>query len=118
MLVRWSPFSEMDNLLSSLARSSAQTVVPAFDVVEDADKVTLQADVPGLDASAIDIQVEGDRLNVAWERRQAKMKRSFRLAPSVDAQGITADLKNGVLTLTLPKRTEAQPRQIKVAVKS
>jgi HSP20 family protein len=108
----------MDSLLSSLARSSRQPAVPAFEVVEDADKVTLQADVPGLDASAIDIQVEGDRLSVEWERRQAKSKRSFRLAPTVDAQGITADLKSGVLTLTLPKRPEAQPRQIKVTVKS
>ena len=105
MLVRWSPFSE------------APVWNPAFDVTEDQDKLTLEADVPGVAQEKIDVQVVDRVLTVKGERKQGwAFERAFRLPPTVDAENISASAKDGVLTLVLPKRAETKPRQIKVNV--
>lgn len=145
MLVRWAPFTEMERLRSemdrlfdgTLGRGAGEPLErgvwhPAFDVVEDNEKVVLTADLPGVEQGAIDVQVENDVLTVKGERKIARDKeqtgelyrryervqgafqRQFRLSPKVDAEKITASLKDGVLTLLIPKRPEALPRQIKV----
>ena len=107
--------------------------IPAFDVHEDAEKIVLQADLPGVPQSGLEIQVEKDVLTIRgerklerptgegefyrrYERQNGIFTRSFRLPPTVNAEQISASLKEGVLTLSLPKRPEAQPRQIKVAI--
>ena len=103
-------------------------------MIEAEDKITLLADVPGLTHDSLDIHVEQDVLTIKgerklernatgelyrrYERASGQFERGFRLSPTVDATAIAAELKDGVLTLTLPKRPEAQPRQIKVSVKS
>jgi HSP20 family protein len=104
---------------------------PAVDVTEDADQIVLVADLPGVREDALDLQVEkgvltlkgqrklareGGELYRRYERKAGSFARSFRLPESVNAAEIAASLKDGVLTLTLPKRKEAQPRQIKVSV--
>ena len=145
MLVRWTPFSDVARLeaeMNRLFNGSAATGEsrargqwdPAVDVTEDAEKIVVQADLPGVDQQALDIQIEQQVLTLKGERRLARadqtagelyrryertagaFSRQFRLPPTVDAEKISASLKDGVLTLTLPKKAEAQPRQIKVSV--
>jgi HSP20 family protein len=149
MLVRWTPFNEMARLQSNLNRlfdsfdarpangnATSETVeqlwTPAVDIVEDADKIELHVDLPGVKQEAVDIQIDKDVLTLRGsrtvERKESKdhfrryervnggFVRSFSLPKTVDAEKIAAALKDGVLTLTLPKRPEAQPRQIKVAI--
>ncbi len=107
---------------------------PPVDVTEDANQIVLQADLPGVDQQGLDIQIEQNVLTLKgarnlpragetagelyrrYERVAGSFARQFRLPPTVDAEKISASLKDGVLTLTLPKRAEAQPRQIKVSV--
>lgn len=142
MLVRYTPFGDVarvqalvDRLFDSTAKVDAPlggAWSPAFDVIESEDKIVLQADLPGLHDNEVDIQVAEGVLTVKGERKiertEAKNQyrryervagafaRSFRLPPTIETGSILANLKDGVLTLTLPKRTEAQPRQIKVSV--
>ena len=94
--------------------------------------VPARADVPGVPQSDLDITVEeksiivsGERKDTAdpkselrsRERRQGTFSRTFRLRDTVDAEAISAELSNGVLTLTVPKTAEAKPRTIPVTVK-
>ena len=145
MLVRWTPFSDVARLeadLNRLFNGSTSTGEPlqrgqwnpAVDVTEDAEKIVLQADLPGVDQQGLDIQIEANVLTLKgsrqlprasqaagelyrrYERTAGAFARQFRLPPTVDSEKITAAIKDGVLTLTLPKKAEAQPRQIKVNV--
>jgi len=133
MLVRWTPFNEMarlqDHLDSFFDTATSERVhgfTPAVDVVEDDQKFELYADLPGVAQADLDIQIEKDTLTIKGERKLARkgernvgaFSRAFTLPKHVDVEKIAATLKDGVLTLTLPKRPEAQPRQIKVAVNS
>ncbi len=135
MLVRWTPFNEMarlqhdiDRLFGATTSHEARVVgfTPAVDVVEDDQKFELYADLPGVKQEDLDIQVEKDVLTIKGERKLERrgervagaFSRAFTLPKHVDVEKIAAMLKDGVLTLTLPKRPEAQPRQIKVAINS
>ena len=107
---------------------------PAIDVTEDAEKITLTADLPGLQQEDLDIQIEKDVLTLKgtrqikrdgkadqykrYERVSGAFVRSFTLPPTVDFEHVSAAMKDGVLTLVLPKKPEAKPRQIKVLVSS
>jgi HSP20 family protein len=134
MLVRWTPFNEMsrlqqdlDKLFGVAASGEAPHVAgftPAVDVTEDDQKFELYADLPGVKQEDLDIQVEKDVLTLRGERKIERkgeraagaFSRAFTLPKHVDVEKIAASLKDGVLTLTLPKRPEAQPRQIKIAI--
>ncbi len=137
MLVRWTPFNEMARLQQDIDRLFGAPVgngdgrvvtgfTPAVDVVEDDQKFELYADLPGVKQEDLDIQVEKDVLTIKGERKIERrgervagaFSRAFTLPKHVDVEKIAASLKDGVLTLTLPKRPEAQPRQIKVAINS
>jgi HSP20 family protein len=134
MLVRWTPFNEMARLQHDIDRLFGGTngeqrvtgFTPAVDVVEDDQKFALYADLPGVKLEDLDIQVEKDVLTIKGERKLDRrgervagaFSRAFTLPKHVDVEKIAASLKDGVLTLTLPKRPEAQPRQIKVAINS
>ncbi|HXN83972.1 MAG TPA: Hsp20/alpha crystallin family protein [Myxococcales bacterium] len=103
---------------------------PAVDVFEDADSVQLQVEVPGVDPKDIQIQVEGNTLTIRGERRLEKedkrenyqriervygaFSRTFTLPSIVDVEHISAEGKDGVLRVVLPKKAETKPRQIKV----
>lgn len=105
---------------------------PAVDIYETENELVVKADLPDVNPQDLDIRVENNVLTIRGERKfEAKVhddnylrieraygsfSRSFQLANSVKAEGIKADYENGVLTLSIPKREEAKPKQIKVNV--
>jgi HSP20 family protein len=105
---------------------------PAVDISENEHELVVKADLPGVDAKDLDIRVENNVLTIRGERKFEKkvnednylrveraygsFSRSFALANTVNPEGIKADYQNGVLTLVVPKREEAKPKQIKVNV--
>lgn len=122
--------SELERMLGELERSSA--FAPAAGGVsfdDQGDKFVLQADVPGLTENDFQINLAGNTLTLRGERKldvpeghsahrrersPYRFAKSYELPSRVDADKVTATLKHGVLTLTLPKAAEAQPRQISV----
>lgn len=110
----------------------AAPLVPPVDIFEDSEGITLKADLPGVSKENLAIGVEGETLtlegsvdlgaparmsDVYAEIRVAQYKRTFALARDLDTDRIEANLKNGVLTLRIPKREQAKPRRIAVQVR-
>ena len=105
---------------------------PAVDIYETAHELVLKADLPDVQPQELDIRVENNMLTIRGERKFEKkvdenkylrgervygsFSRSFSLANTVKIEDIKAGYHNGVLTLTIPKREEAKPKQIKVNV--
>ena len=104
---------------------------PPVDVFEDASCITLLADMPGVSKEALDIGLDGETLHIdgrvetpmpeGMEPVYAEVsvplfRRTFTLSRELDMSKIEANLKDGVLTLRIPKREHAQPRRIQVAV--
>ena len=105
---------------------------PAVDIYETEHELVVKADLPEVNPQDLDIRVENNILTIRGERKfENKVKeedylrieraygsfsRSFSLANSVNSEAIKADYHNGVLTLNIPKREEAKPKQIKVNV--
>jgi len=105
---------------------------PAVDIYESEHELVVKADLPDVDAKDLDIRVENNILTIRGERKFEKkidqqnylrveraygaFSRSFSLANTVNSEAIKADYQNGVLTLSIPKRDEAKPKQIKVNV--
>jgi HSP20 family protein len=105
---------------------------PAVDIYENEHELVVKADLPDIDPKDLDIRVENNILTIRGDRKFEKQvnednylrveraygsfSRSFALANTVNPDGIKADYHNGVLTLTIPKREEAKPKQIKVNV--
>ena len=131
MLVRWTPYNEMarlqqdlDSLFGTATKERVSGFTPSVDVSEDDQEFELHADLPGVKLEDLDIQVDKDVLTIKdkrkLERRSERVagafSRAFTLPKHVDVEKIAASLKDGVLTVTLPKKPEAQPRQIKIAI--
>ena len=110
---------------------SNRTWSPAVEIVETGEEILLTAELPGLEEKNIHINVEENLLSLTGERTfekkeegdylrterwYGKFSRSFRLPEIADVENIKAELKNGVLTITVPKKEEAKPRQIEVKV--
>ena len=108
-----------------------RAVLPAVDVFEDASGITLLADMPGVPKDQLEIRVEGDALLIEGgvqpqtpegleavyaEVRVPRYRRSFTLSRELDTTRVEANLKDGVLTLRIPKQAHAQPRRIAVTV--
>jgi HSP20 family protein len=107
---------------------------PAVDIYETENELVLKADLPDVDLKDVDVRVENQTLTIAGERKFEKQDsdkgyhriersygnfmRSFAVPNSFDTEKIGASYKNGVLTVTLPKKEAAKPRQIKVEVKA
>ncbi len=119
---------ELDRLFGDFERSSL-TPAAAIELEDDGTNFVLRADVPGLTEKDFEISVTGHTVTLRGERklevpeghsvhrrerRDVRFAKSFELPTRVDADKVTAILKHGVLTLTLPKVAEAQPRQISV----
>jgi HSP20 family protein len=115
------------------AEESAVTAwAPAVDIYETANELVVKADLPDVNEKDIDVRVENNLLTIRGERKLEKsvseesylriertygaFSRSFSLPNTVSAEAIGAEYKNGTLTVTLPKREESKPRQVKVAV--
>jgi HSP20 family protein len=126
-IVRWDPFRDFG------FGSGAATWVPPVDIYQNGDhELVLKAELPDMSREDIDITVENYVLTVKGdkkvsdevkeeqfhhvERRYGAFSRSFSLPRTVDASKVSAEYRNGVLTIKLPLREEAKPRQIKVDV--
>ena len=125
-IVRWDPFRDF-------GVTTANTWMPPVDVYQTGDQeLVLKAELPDMAREDIDITVENFVLTIKGdkkfdqdvkqeqfhhvERRYGTFSRSFSLPQTVDAGKVSADYKNGVLSVRLPLREEAKPRQIKVDV--
>ena len=134
MLDLWNPFAEMsrleDEVWGRTTNSRRPSFQPRVDIFEDKEAILVQAELPGTKSSEINIQVENNVLTLSGERKLERddptsnyhriersygtFTRSFMLPNTVDSTNIEADLTDGVLTLKLPRRAEAQPRKIQV----
>ncbi len=106
--------------------------VPAVDIYEDTQHIVLKLEIPGIREEDLDIRVENQTLTVRGERKfEAEEKeenfhrierrfgsfvRSFTLPQTVDTESIQATYDNGVLKISIAKKAEAKPKQIKVEV--
>jgi HSP20 family protein len=142
-ITRWDPYREvvaLQNRVNSLFRDfgegesplTAASFVPAVDIYEDANKVVLKLEVPGIEEKDLDLRVENNTLTVKGERKFEKEEkeenfhrierrygsfyRAFTLPSTVDTEHIGASYNAGVLKLELAKKPEAQPKQIKINV--
>jgi len=94
-----------------------QVLAPPVDVYESEDAILLLADLPGVAADDVTIRLEKDELSLHARRKDAgdlEYRRAFAVPPDVDGDAIVADLANGVLKLTLPRKASAKPRQIPI----
>lgn len=109
--------------------ANTPAIVPPVDILEDKEGITLRADLPGVAKENLSIGVEGDTLTLEGtvalgegaglkglyaEVRVARYKREFALSRDLDTEKIDANIRNGVLTLRVPKREQARPRRIEV----
>jgi len=141
-MVRWNPVQQLASMeVDRLNRMFDQVWrdpmrqgwVPAVDIFEDADhRVVIRAELPEMKREDIKLTVENDTLTLSGERklpeglegnfhRQERMygafSRSFTLPSTLDASHVSAAYKDGVLTITVPPREEARPKQISIEAK-
>lgn len=137
-LTRLSTLSdEMDRLFhqpfSGVENQGASGWIPAVDLYQDNDSVTLRAELPGMSKEDIHVSLHEDTLTLSGERRHEKatdekgtlrserffgrFERRFTLPVRVDAGRVSAHYENGILSVTLPRAEDAKPRQIEVNVK-
>jgi HSP20 family protein len=125
-LLRWEPFrgGEWGGV------ATGPEFVPRFDVKETKDAYVIKGDLPGVKEEELDVSLNGNLLTIsgkreedrreegdayyAMERSYGGFARSFTMPESVDGNSVTADLKNGVLTVRIPKKPEAQPKRIAI----
>jgi HSP20 family protein len=124
---------EIDSLFDDLSENNFwafDNKYPRVDVREEKDSYVLEADLPGLSEKDIEVRVEHNLLTISSskkeekeekkegylmrERRAYSFARSFTLPDDVNRENIAAKFKNGVLTLTLTKNPEAQPKKIEI----
>ncbi|MGQ9688495.1 MAG: Hsp20/alpha crystallin family protein [Desulfobaccales bacterium] len=143
-LVHWRPFREVARLRNEMdrlwdeyfgpGRRALQPVeegwMPAVDVAETADKITVKAEIPGMEAKDIEISMVGDTLTIKGEKKVEReekeenyhliersygsFSRAMKLPAAVDADKVEATYKNGVLTIVLPKKEEVKPKAIEI----
>jgi HSP20 family protein len=142
-LVRYNPFAEAEEFTPGLrlfqdsvnrlfADGNSRPWTPAVDVFETENELVLKADVPGIDMKDVEVKMENGTLSLKGERKFSHEKkengyhrvergygsftRLFTLPETVDAEKVSAGYKDGVLTITLPKKEIAKPRSINVHV--
>lgn len=106
--------------MTNSAKSDTEVrVVPAVDIYEGEQDYLLVLDVPGVDGANIDVEVDKDVLKVAAQRADGsevlRYQREFRVPSDVNGGAVTANAKDGILRLVLPKHENAQPKRIEVA---
>lgn len=132
-MLGWEPFRGADPFRQMLPLTTQERAfVPQFEVKENKTGYVFKADLPGIKESDLQISLEGNLLTISgkrdaeereegetwftYERSYGSFSRSFTLPESADTEHVKADLKEGVLTLVLPKKPEMQPRKITVSV--
>jgi HSP20 family protein len=145
MITRWDPFRELSQLQNRMNRLFEESYtparreelgfgsfMPAVDVYEDEHAITLKMEIPGIEEKDVDIRIENNVLTVHGERTLEKEEkqenfqrverqygsftRSFTLPTAVNTDDVKAHYDKGVLKISLAKRAEAKPKQIKVSV--
>jgi len=144
-LIKYTPFTEFETFPVGLkafqdtvnrlfTEPTGRPWLPPVDIKETENDLILKADVPDVEMKDIDVRVENGTLTIRGERKfEAEKKegswhrversygtfeRAFTLPETVDTEAVKADYKAGVLTITIPKKEVAKPRQIKVDVKT
>ena len=129
---RWDPIRDLLAIQQRLDRFAPGPAgwTPAVDVAETADRYVVTAEVPGMSRDDLDISVQEGRLTVAGVRRErtaayeqyhrverghGSFSRTFQLPSPVDGERVTADLRDGVLTITCPKAADGNARRIQVS---
>ncbi len=144
-ITRWDPFRGLSTFQEQMNRlfgdaflrgrpdeSALTTWAPAVDIYETEHELVVKADLPDINEKDLDVRIENNVLTIRGERKFEKsvsddnylrmersygsFSRSFSLANTVNTEAIKAEYRNGVLTLHIPKREEAKPKQIKVSV--
>ncbi len=144
-LMKYDPFRELKSLqdemnrlfMSSVPRGFGEEDLatggwsPRVDIFESESELVLEAELPGMQRDDFEVSIENNVITLRGERKFEKkdesdnyhrveraygsFTRSFSLPRSVSAEGTTADFKNGVLRVTLPKKEEAKARKIEIA---
>jgi HSP20 family protein len=149
-LIRWEPARELQSMQSEMnrlfgtffdsptprngARTSLRRWIPAMDVVETDDHYVLRTDLPGLDESDVNVELENNVLTISGkrsteheerkngyhrvERSTGSFSRSVTLPDGVDADGIEANFDKGVLEVKVAKPEQIKPRKVAIAVGS
>ena len=145
-IVRWEPFTnlvsaqrEFDRLFKDAftpfmgeGELSTRTWAPPVDIYETENDIVLKAELPGVEPKDVEVKVEDNTLYLKGERKFEKevknesyhrversygsFARSFSLPNSISTDKVKAEFKDGLLTLTLPKREEAKPRTVKIDI--
>lgn len=128
--------NEMNRMVDSIFREGSLTEtgmwLPPIDLSETNDKITVKAEIPGIDPKDIDISIQDNTLFLKGEKREEKeekgknyyrierqygsFSRSVVLPATVNTDKVTAECKNGVLEITLQKKEEVKPKQISIKV--
>ncbi|GAB4175736.1 MAG: Hsp20/alpha crystallin family protein [Coleofasciculaceae cyanobacterium] len=142
-LIRWQPFQEieslqqeMNRLFDSLTTTNGErfskSFVPAAEMHETSDAIHLKLEVPGMEASDIDVQVSAESVSISGERKEetqtedkgmkrtefryGKFQRVIPLPARVQNTDVKAEYKDGILNLTLPKVEEEKNKVVKVNI--
>ena len=143
-ITRWDTYGGLSGLQEQVNRlfesafprrsdnSALTTWAPAVDIYETENELVVKADLPEVSEKDLDVRVENNMLSIRGERKFEKkveeenylrvertygtFSRSFSLPNTISTEAIKAEYKNGVLTVTLPKRAESKPKQVKVNV--
>lgn len=129
-LLRWDPFREMSPF-ASMPELEAATFSPSFEVIENKDAFVFKADVPGINKDDLEITATGNRLQISgkrsqehetkhgtvytYERQYGSFCRSFTLPDGADFEHAKSELKDGVLTLAVPKTPGSQAKKIAIS---
>ncbi len=130
----WQPFGRSLFAAEPFWQRTSKWTAPAVDMVEGEKAFELTAELPGMDEKNIEVKVADGRLTIKGEKQEEKeekkkdyylqerrfgsFERSFELPEGVDADKIEASFKKGILTVTLPKKPEAQKPTKKIEVKA
>ena len=130
-LLRWDPFREMAPAFPTAPTWEPATFTPSFDVTENKDGYVFKADLPGIKTEDIEIATTGNRLQISgkrdyehetkndtvytYERQYGSFSRTFTLPDGADLEHAKSELKDGVLTLVIPKKPTATTKKIAIS---
>jgi HSP20 family protein len=130
MIVRFDPFRDFDRLAGELMGAARTPALMPMDCLRTADSVVVRFDLPGIEVDSLDVSAENNTLTVRAERRRhdpddaqylvserpaGTYARQLVLGEGLAVDGIQADYRDGVLTLTVPVAERAKPRRIEVS---
>jgi len=132
MLMRTDPFRDLDRLTQQVLGTASRPSLMPMDAWRESDDFVVELDLPGVDPSSIDIDVERNVLTVraerpvrqgeeemlAAERPRGVFSRQLILGDNLDAERIQADYRDGVLSLRMPVAEKAKPRKISITTNS